>query len=88
MTDSGMRPAGRVELLHLFAEERLHLLEFLRGLSTEQWKLPTVCPGWSVGDIARHLIGDDLGRLSRVRDGFGRQARQNLMKTSSCWSTV
>jgi uncharacterized protein (TIGR03083 family) len=75
MTDSGMRPVGRVEVLHLFPEERLHLLELLRGLSAEQWKLPTVCPGWSVGDIARHLLGDDLGRLSRMRDGF-REASQ------------
>jgi len=75
MTDSGLRPVGRVEVVHLFPEERLHLLEFLRGLSAEQWKLPTVCPGWSVGDIARHLLGDDLGRLSRVRDGF-REASQ------------
>jgi len=70
MTDSGMRPVGRVEVLHLFPVERLQLLEFLRGLSAEQWSRPTVCPGWSVGDIARHLLGDDLGRLSRVRDGF------------------
>ena len=77
MTDSGLRPVGRVEVVHLFPEERLHLLEFLRGFikSAEQWKLPTVCPGWSVGDIARHLLGDDLGRLSRVRDGF-REASQ------------
>jgi uncharacterized protein (TIGR03083 family) len=70
MTDPARQPVGRVEVMHLFPEERLHLLEFLRGLSAEQWKLPTVCPGWSVGDIARHLLGDDLGRLSRVRDGF------------------
>src|SRR2546423_15527172 len=70
MTDSGLRPVGRVEVVHLFPEERLHLLEFLRGLSAEQWTLPTVCRGRSVGDIARHLLGDDLGRLSRVRDGF------------------
>jgi uncharacterized protein (TIGR03083 family) len=72
---AGLRPLGRVEVLHLFPEERQHLLELLRGLSAEEWNLPTVCPGWSVGDIARHLLGDDLGRLSRVRDGF-REASQ------------
>jgi uncharacterized protein (TIGR03083 family) len=75
MTDFGMRPVGRVEVVHVLPEERLYLLEFLRRLSAEQWNLPTVCPGWSVGDIARHLLGDDLGRLSRVRDGF-RDVRQ------------
>ena len=67
---AGLRAVGRVEVLHLFPEERRLLLELLRSLSVEQWRLPTVCPGWSVGDIARHLLGDDLGRLSRVRDGF------------------
>ena len=72
-----LRPVGRVEVLHLFPEERLQLLKFLRNLSAEQWNLPTVCPGWTVLDIARHLLGDDLGRLSRVRDGFrkGSQAQ-------------
>jgi uncharacterized protein (TIGR03083 family) len=72
---AGLRPLGRVEVLHLFPEERQHLLELLRVLSAEEWNLPTVCPGWCVGDIARHLLGDDLGRLSRMRDGF-REPRQ------------
>jgi uncharacterized protein (TIGR03083 family) len=80
----GLRPVERVHVLHLFAEERVKLLELLRNLSAEQWNRPTVCPGWSVGDIARHLLGDDLGRLSRVRDGFreGSQARpgENLVE--------
>ena len=60
---AGLRLFGRVEVLHLFPEERLHLLELLRGSSAEEWNLPTVCACWSVGDIARHLLGDDLGRL-------------------------
>jgi hypothetical protein len=28
-----------------------------------------VCPGWSVKDVALHLLGDDIGLLSRRRDG-------------------
>jgi uncharacterized protein (TIGR03083 family) len=42
----------------------------LRSLSDEQWSAPTVCAGWSVKDIAQHLIADDLGRLSHERDGY------------------
>ena len=30
----------------------------------------TICPGWSVKDIAGHLLGDDLGLLSRGRDDY------------------
>jgi uncharacterized protein (TIGR03083 family) len=63
-----MRPPDRVEVVHLFAEERAHLLGLLTGLTPAQWALPTVCPGWAVKDIALHLLGDDLGRLSRTRD--------------------
>src|SRR6266568_413658 len=62
--------AARVEVLHLFPEERTHLLDVLADLEPDRWHLPTVCPGWSVADIARHLLGDDLGRVSRMRDEF------------------
>lgn len=53
-----------------FAPERARLLATLGGLSTDEWRRPTVCPGWSVGDIAAHLVGDDLGRLARSRDSW------------------
>lgn len=46
------------------------LLELLRGLSPEQWQLPTICPGWSVHDLALHLLGGDIGVLSRGRDRY------------------
>jgi uncharacterized protein (TIGR03083 family) len=65
-----MRPPDPVSTLGLFPEERAHLLDLLMGLREEQWKAPTPCPGWSVKDVALHLLGDDLGLLSRMRDGF------------------
>lgn len=65
-----MKPLPRVEVVPLFPEERAALLELLRLLTPEQWALPTVCEGWSVKDIAAHLVADDLGRLSHERDGF------------------
>ena len=46
------------------------LLELLAGLDEAAWERPTVCPGWSVRDIAVHLLADDLGILSRHRDEY------------------
>ena len=57
-------------VLDLFPEERAALLELLSSLSDEEWGRPTVCPGWSAKDVALHLLGDDIGRLSRGRDAF------------------
>jgi uncharacterized protein (TIGR03083 family) len=64
-----MRPAGRIEVLDLFPDERAALLELLQTLHADEWGLPTICDGWSVRDIAAHVVADDLGRLSRARDG-------------------
>ncbi len=37
-------------------EDSLHaVVELGRRLSPEQWAAPTECPGWSAGDIVRHL---------------------------------
>ncbi len=40
----------------------------LAGLNQEEWDMPTICPGWSVKDICLHVLGEDLGWLSRGRD--------------------
>ena len=47
------------------------LLDLLAGLSATEWDAPTVCSGWSVKDVALHLLGDDVGMLSGRRDGVG-----------------
>jgi len=65
-----MKPLEPVLTLHLFPEERAALLHLLDSLSEPRWDAPTVCPGWSVKDIAAHLLADDLGRLSRGRDQY------------------
>ena len=63
-------PLEPVLTTHLFPEERRALLALLSSLSGVEWRAPTVCPGWSVKDIAAHLLADDIGRLSRGRDGY------------------
>ncbi len=58
-----------VYTVDLFPIERRQLIELLESLSESEWALPTVCEGWSVKDVALHLLGDDIGVLSRKRDG-------------------
>jgi uncharacterized protein (TIGR03083 family) len=58
-----------IVVTHLFAPERGALLELLSSLDGGQWQAPTVCPGWSVKDVALHLWGGDIDLLSRRRDG-------------------
>lgn len=65
-----MQPIGPIFVLDLFPQERQRLLELLSSLSEQEWSAPTVCPGWSVKDIALHLLGDDIGYLSSQRDHF------------------
>jgi uncharacterized protein (TIGR03083 family) len=44
------------------------LLELLDSLRAEEWQLPTLAPGWTVGDVAGHLLDTALRKLSMVRD--------------------
>jgi Mycothiol maleylpyruvate isomerase N-terminal domain len=53
----------------LLVEERARLVDRLRSLEPSQWATATALPRWTVRDIALHLLDDDLGRLSRDRDG-------------------
>ena len=46
------------------------LLDMLGSLSMADWEHPTVAAGWTVHDIALHLLGDDINILSGKRDGF------------------
>jgi uncharacterized protein (TIGR03083 family) len=59
-----------IDTLPLFPGERSALLELLGDLPASEWEAPTICPGWSVKEVAAHLLGDDIGRLSWGRDGY------------------
>jgi uncharacterized protein (TIGR03083 family) len=56
------------ELAPLIALDRARLLEQLTGFDPADWARPTPCPGWTVLDLAAHLLGDDLGYLAGHRD--------------------
>ena len=49
--------------------ERAALLDVLRSIARADWHLPSPCPGWSVHDLVLHILGTDVGVISRQRDG-------------------
>ena len=53
---------------HLFAGVLDSLVELLASLDSGQWSRPTSCSKWSVKDVALHLLGGEVGILSRQRD--------------------
>jgi uncharacterized protein (TIGR03083 family) len=50
-------------------QERQELLALLSDLPGPAWDRATPCPGWTVKDLANHILDDDFGWLSRGRDG-------------------
>ncbi len=66
-----------IDTRSLFAPERASLLDLLEILTPEQWQRPTVCDGWSVHDIALHLLWVDISNLSRRRDDYFGRSQDN-----------
>jgi uncharacterized protein (TIGR03083 family) len=63
-----LRAAAPVDVLPVMEQERTEFVRFLESLSAEDVGTATVCDGWSVGDVAVHLLGNDLAFLARNRD--------------------
>jgi uncharacterized protein (TIGR03083 family) len=61
--------APMLDVRPLLPGERRDLLDLLTDLTSEEWSADTACPGWTVKDIALHVLGEELGWLSRGRDG-------------------
>ncbi len=59
-----------IDVRQLLAEQQDAFIDLLRRLAADEWQRPTICPGWSVKDVAAHVLGDHIGRLSIHRDGF------------------
>jgi uncharacterized protein (TIGR03083 family) len=43
----------------------------IRSLSGDDWQRPTRCEGWSVGDVAAHLVGTMVDVVEGRLDGLG-----------------
>lgn len=68
--------------------ERRALVDDLSGLSDEQWRTPSLCAGWTVHDVAAHLVGN-AGHISvaglvvamaRARFDFDRMNRADAAR--------
>jgi uncharacterized protein (TIGR03083 family) len=64
--------------LPLFPELDRLLLELLRSLSPADWQRPTLARGWTVKDIAAHLLDGNLRTLSMLRDGHFGEAPEDF----------
>ncbi|GAB1645833.1 maleylpyruvate isomerase family mycothiol-dependent enzyme [Krasilnikovia sp. MM14-A1259] len=60
--------ASVTDVRPLLRDERQDLLRLLQALPAQQWQMPSAVLGWTVKDLALHLLDDDLGWLSRGRD--------------------
>ncbi len=63
-----LSPVSPIHTAHLFADLHTDLVGLLRSLSPDDWRAPTVCSGWTVHDVAAHLLGGDLSKVSGLRD--------------------
>ena len=63
-----MREPPLILVADLFPPLDGHLLALLRDLTPVDWGRPTVCVGWSVKDVAGHLLDTATRRLSFDRD--------------------
>jgi uncharacterized protein (TIGR03083 family) len=77
-----------VIVVDLFPLERQALLHLLSQLHEEEWHLPTICTGWSVKDVVLHLLGDDIGLLSRKRDAFDDFTIMKTRPPLNSWSEL
>jgi uncharacterized protein (TIGR03083 family) len=65
-----LQPVPPIHVLDRFEPLYDALFDVLSSLPSNRWERPTVCPGWTVKDISLHLLGGDLGILSRERDHY------------------
>lgn len=83
--------------------ERRQLATDLAGLRDEQWRLPSLCPGWDIHDVLAHLV--DTARTSRMffvremvrarmdfdranANGIAREKRQNPRDTLAAFKEL
>jgi uncharacterized protein (TIGR03083 family) len=82
-----MKPVEPIQTVELFPPLSRELLKVLHSLSKLDWAKPTTCLGWSVKDVAAHLLGGSLGRLSD-RDEQPGQAEKNELSFEELVSLI
>ncbi|MGH3868236.1 MAG: maleylpyruvate isomerase family mycothiol-dependent enzyme [Pseudonocardiaceae bacterium] len=59
----------KIDARPVFEQDRAVLTDLLKDLRPDEWQRPTACAPWLVRDVVAHLLGADLSRLARTRDG-------------------
>ena len=73
----------RVDARPLLPRLRGELTALLASLPDGDWAHPTPCPGWSVHDLAAHLLGVELGNASVRRDRWEIALLRAVPRTAS-----
>lgn len=66
-----------IQTLHLFPVLDKLLIELLRSLEPADWGKPTICPLWTVKDIAAHLLDTNMRTVSAA-DNYSGKPPQNI----------
>ncbi len=79
----------RDEVWWVTHQERRALAGLLAGLTPEQWATPSLCTGWTVRDVAAHVISspqssatDVLPAFVRARGSFNRMVHDEARRLS------
>jgi uncharacterized protein (TIGR03083 family) len=97
MTDNGAGQDGGFQQQGLRATEALQetwggLAEACFELSSNEWALPTECPGWDVKDQLSHLIGIErtiMGEAPPEWDGpLGDHVKNDVAAVNEAWVAV
>ena len=65
-----MKPLPPIQPASLFPLLHQKLISLLRGLSPNDWNRGTICAGWSVKDVASHLLDTSLRTIATYRDAY------------------
>ncbi|MEP6613153.1 MAG: maleylpyruvate isomerase family mycothiol-dependent enzyme, partial [Mucilaginibacter sp.] len=66
-----------IQTLHLFPVLDKLLIELLRSLEPADWSKPTICPLWTVKDIAAHLLDTNMRTISAA-DNYSGKPPENI----------
>lgn len=80
-----------MDLKPLAAGERRDLADLLETLTAEQWQMPSLCTGWTVHDVAAHVVSYEeltltalAGRFLKGRLRLGGSNALGVQEYGSC----
>lgn len=68
------------------AAERQGLLNFLEGLSEDDWIRPTDCDPWTVRDMLAHLVGAEVSQHGLIQMWLGGNTAMNPKFDINRWN--